>query len=807
MKKLKVSPDLITQWLTLKNWKLLPFQQEAWDQDAQGKSGLISVPTGAGKTYAAYLPALLRLHRQAGKGIHILYITPLRALAKDLEYALKKPLEELGLPYRVEKRTGDTTATAKSKQKKSPPEILLTTPESLSLLLTDPEAASKFSRLQTIIIDEWHELLSSKRGVLLELCLSKLKSIQPKVQIWGLTATIGNLQEAAQICVGCDRLPVIVTAKMPREVILDAILPESFNQLPWSGYLGLRLLPEVLKQLDPLHPTLIFTNTRAQAEKWFQAILEKKPDWAHLMALHHSSIDKKSRELIEEGLKVGRLSFVICTSSLDLGIDLPHVEKVIQIGSPKSIARLIQRAGRSSHQPLTPCHIAIVPTHALELLELKSYRLALSEGLIEERQPFKNCYDVLIQYLTTCAIGGGFEAASLFAEIKTTVSYAELSRAEFDRCLQFLVSGGEALQAYPEYKKLILKDQLYCVEDPLVIRRHKMNSGTISSDPTVTVKLMKGKTLGLVEESFLTQLKTGDTFLFAGRRLKLVQYRDLTAYVRLTEGTNTQTPSWKGNRLPFSAPLGHVLRRALTTKDIKGTEEALLKELLHLQHMTSHLPQENELLIEVLKSREGWHLFIYPFEGKTIHEGLALLVAHRLSKMRRATLTLSCNDYGFEILSNQPFDLTFIKAALFSADQAQQEMQGLTNLQEASKGCFRDIARIAGLCFPGFPGKHKSHRQVHISTSLLFEVFQKYDPTNLLLEQAKREVWEKQVGNKRFESVLARLYSAKLVIRSLEKMSPLALPLFIERVSERLSTESLLERIQNIQASWQVEEK
>jgi ATP-dependent Lhr-like helicase len=792
----------IHHWFASKRWKILPFQKEAWDRYEEGKSGLISVPTGAGKTYAAYLPALARLHKKPGKGIQILYVTPLKALAKDLEYALKKPVDDLGLPYRVEKRTGDISASHKNKQKKNPPEILLITPESLALLLTEKDAATKFGELQTIIVDEWHELLSSKRGTLLELCLARLKKWSLEVQIWGLTATIGNLKQAAQVCVGSDRTPCIITAKMTREVIIESILPDSIEKLPWAGYLGMPMLPYVLKQLSPDCPTLIFTNTRSQAERWYQAILEGRPEWENLIALHHSAIDKKSRERIEEEIKEGVLRFVVCTSTLDLGIDLPVVEKVIQIGSPKSVSRLIQRAGRSSHKPLTPCRIAIVPTHALEVIEIKGYRMALSQHIVEERIPLKKCYDVLLQHLTTCAIGGGFDKYEFFKEVKTCVAFEDLTFFEFENCLQFLISGGKSLDAYPEYKKLILQDGLYVVTDAMIIRRHKMNIGTISSDPYVAVQFAKGKTIGIVEESFLTQLKAGDSFLFAGKNLQLVQYRDLIAYVRLTKNSSKQTAVWRGSRLPFSAPLGEIIRKVFAKEKEEGIENQFLQGILHLQSSISHLPKENELLIEKMKSKEGWHLFVYPFEGKTIHEGLAKLMAHRLTKANPSTLTVSCNDYGFELVSSKPFDEKLLQKIFSFSEENQEEIQDLMNMHEASKGSFRDIARIAGLIFSGFPRKHKSSRQIQMSTALLFEVLQKYDPDNLLIEQAKREVLERQFEKGRLIGICKRLSSCRLVIKTLQKFTPFSLPLFIERVNGHLSSESLLERVKNIQKSW-----
>ena len=526
------STNIFLNWLQKKNWTLLPFQKEAWEQIHAGNSGLISVPTGAGKTYAAYLPALDKLHANPKQGLQILYITPLKALAKDLEEALLKPIIELDLPYRVEKRTGDTPSSQKARQKKSLPHILLTTPESLSLLLSHKEAEKQFNNLQMIIVDEWHELLGSKRGVLLELCLARLKQWKAGVQMWALTATIGNPVVAAQTYLGIDRIPTIITAQMDREVIIESILPENLEKLPWLGYLGIRMLPYVLEKLDPNLPTLLFTNTRSQAERWFQGIIEAKPEWKKITALHHSSIKKKDRTTIEENIKSGVLKFVVCTSALDLGIDFPLVKKVIQIGSPKSVARLIQRAGRSSHRPLTPCHIALVPTHALQLIEMKAYKMAIKQHIIESRIPLSKCFDVLLQHIVTCAISGGMKKKAFYEEIKTTSCFADLTYEEYEQCIHFLTTGGNAFTAYSEYKKLVMRGEFLTVEDPQIIKRHRMNIGTITSDSYALIKLMKGKSLGIIEESFLSQLNPGDNFLFGGKRLKLVQYRDLTAYVR-----------------------------------------------------------------------------------------------------------------------------------------------------------------------------------------------------------------------------------------------------------------------------------
>jgi len=794
----------LNEWFQQQGWMPLPFQLEAWNAIFAQASGLISVPTGAGKTYAAFLPALAEMHfSQPRSGLQILYITPLKALARDLEKAIQKPITDLKLPYRVERRTGDTSSYRKQKLVKSSPEILLTTPESLSIMLSDPKAQDLFKNLRTVIIDEWHELLASKRGVLLELCVARLKNQNAHLQIWGLTATIANLMEAAQVCVGSDRSPVIIQKHVAREIDLEIIAPAAIDQLAWSGQLGLKMLPFVLERLSPLNSTLIFTNTRNQAERWAQAIIQAKPEWKDILALHHSSIDKNEREKIEEGMKEGMIRMVVCTSSLDLGIDFSPVDRVIQIGSPKSIARLMQRAGRASHQPFMPCKIALVPTHALEIAELKAFRLALKEHIIEKRIPLKKCFDVLMQHMISCAIGEGFTKEALFAEIKTTAAFSDLTLEEFEACLLFLVSGGKALQAYPDYKKLLLEEGRYVVKDRQIILRHRMNIGTIASDPHVPVKLTNGKNLGVVEENFLAQLSPGDHFLFGGRILKLIQFRDLVAYVRIGKKAPKIAAVWQGSRLPYSMPLGALLRQVLDQKiDENHPEGKLLNEIVNIQQKFSLLPHRDELLIEITKTREGWHLFLFPFEGKAIHQGLASLLAFRLSQFHSDTFTLSCNDYGLEIITSKPIDPTLLNPHLFNPAHLDTDITHILNTYELGKGFFRNIARIAGLIFQGYPGQQKTHRQLQVSSTLIYEVFSQYDPENLLLLQARHEVIENYLEFNRLQEVLKRLTQAKIVIKHTTRLTPFSLPLFIERVSGKLSTETLAERIEKIKSSW-----
>lgn len=795
----------ITSWFSAKGWKPLPFQLEAWQKIFAGSDGIISVPTGAGKTYAAYMAALAKLHFCKKSGLQILYITPLRALAQDLSHALEQPIVEMALPYRVEKRTGDTKASERIKQIKNPPEILLTTPESLAIMLCNSEANVRFGTVSMIIVDELHELMGSKRGSLLELNLARLKKITPKVQLWGITATIGNVEEAAKVCGGTDRAPELIVAKIPREVELETLLPNDVNSLPWAGKLGMRMLPYLVNKIDINSSTLIFTNTRSQAERWYQAIVELRPEWKSIIGLHHSSIDRKERECIEERLKKGELKCVVSTSSLDLGVDFSPVEQVFQIGSPKSVARLLQRAGRSSHRPMTACRLCIVPTHALEIAELKAYRLALKRQFIEKRHPLIRPYDVLIQHIMSSAVAGGFSKESLFDEIVTAYSYKNLSRDEFERCIVFLTTGGRALGAYPEYQKLVEDNNVYKIVDKKLITFHKLNIGTITSDISIPVKLGKGKVLGSVEESFLSNIKPGDHFLFGGRVLELIQLRDLTAYVRLSKKEPKHVAVWQGGRLPYSASLGQFIRESLDTNDKTYPESLFLEEILAIQRKLSHVPHRDEFLIERVKSREGWHLFFYPFEGKSTNEALGYIISSRLAKLNSVTFTISCNDYGVELLSRDAVDIFAITNALFTSEDTaslEKEIESLMNINELSRSAFREIARIAGLIFQGYPGKHKTHRQIQVSSSLLFEVFSKYDSENVLLKQAKNEIMHSKFDIDQLQRILDRLTRSRIVLRDMKRFTPFALPLFIERVSGQLTTETLSERVEKIKQSW-----
>lgn len=804
------------QWFAGRGWTPFEFQTQAWDTYSAGRSGLIHVPTGAGKTYAAYGGPLAELIDQCradggsgapGRGLRVLYITPLRAVSRDIEAALRLPAADMGLGIRVESRTGDTSSSLRAKQKERLPEVLITTPESLSLMLTWPTAREALSGVRCTIVDEWHELLSSKRGTQVELALARLRTWAPAMRTWALSATIENLHEAARAAVGTTSDPVVVSSTMARPVVIESLLPRRIDTFPWAGHLGLTMLPEVVEYLDPSKSTLIFTNTRSQAERWFHALMCVKPEWAAIAGLHHGSIERDERERIEAGLKDGSVRLVVATSSLDLGVDFAPVERVMQIGSPKGIARLMQRAGRSGHRPGETCRIACVPTHGLELIEAAAVRRAVEEGKIEPRTAADKPLDVLAQHLVTCGLGGGFNADALFNEVKQAWSYRNLTRDEFEWALSLVREGGSTLRAYPNYHRVKEEDGLYRVPDRHIAQLHRLNVGTIVGEATVRICYLSGRSLGSIEENFVSQLREGQKFVFAGKVVEFVRLREMICYVRPARGTTNFTPIWGGTRLPISESLGQAIRQTLE-RAARGTldspELLAAAPIVAAQSRLSHVPAADELLVELCQTREGSHLFMYPFDGRLVHGGIAALLALRFTRRVKATFSTAVNDYGLELLSADGFDFEPLLAPeVFETSNLLDDALESINLGELAKRQFREIARVSGLVFQNYPGNHKGARQMQASSSLIYDVFREFDPGNLLLEQARREVLEKQFEQTRLGRTLLRLRSSRLRIVRVNRPTPLGFPLIVERTGARLSSQTILERIEQMKALWE----
>jgi ATP-dependent Lhr-like helicase len=757
-----------------------------------------------------------------GAGLRLLYLTPLRALSRDLALAIREPIEAMGWPLTLGIRNGDTASGERSRQLRQPPQILITTPESLSVLLANRAAPQLFAGLEAVVLDEWHELMGSKRGSQTELALSWLRGQRPGLRTWAISATIGNLKEAARaaVGVGAGEDPLLVRARLRRHTEIRSLLPESIDGFPWGGHLGLRMYEELVAALDPAISTLIFTNTRNQSERWHQCLRYACPEMEGALALHHGSIDRAEREAIEAGVKSGAVRWVVCTSSLDLGVDFQPVERVVQIGSAKNLARLLQRAGRSAHAPGGTAQVLFMPTNALELLEVSAMRRGLGEGLVEHRRPPQAPLDVLLQHLVSLACGPGFEPEATFAAVRRTWSYRQLERGRWDWCLRFLEDGGDCLGAYPRYRKLEREpaepagngEQRFVVREKTVARLHRLNIGTISADRAVTVRFVRGAVLGHVEEVFIGRLKPGDVFFFAGRQLEFVRLREMTAMVKATTRRSAMVPAWGGGQMALSDLLSAHLRqevdrcaRALDGESglaLDTAELQALRPLLERQVLLSALPRQHQFLVEVCHTREGSHLYAFPFEGRFVHEGLGFLWSWRLARHHPGTFTVSVNDYGFELLAarDYPFEelLELHGPALLDPEGLLEDLERAVNLSELCRRRFRSIAQVSGLVVNGYPGQARSGGQLQISAALLFDVFERHEPGNLLLAQARSEVLEEQLDLGRLLGTLQRLQGSEWLQRRLPRPGPLAFPLLAERLNNRMSNESLLERLEKL---------
>lgn len=803
---------------------MFDFQRNAWDAWHAGQSGLVHSPTGSGKTLAAWLgplqDAVARQHTAAFSGepdsappdgLEVLWITPLRALASDTQHNLQAAADAHAVDgvdaLQVDLRTGDTSSSRRQKQRRSPPFALVTTPESLSVMLSHVDARIGFERVHTVIVDEWHELMGSKRGVLLQLALARVRALPRSgnraLRIWGLSATLANLGQAMSVLIGPDQPGQLIQGLVPRAVEIETLLPTSTRGFPWAGHYGQKNAAPVVAALNRADTSLIFTNTRAQAEIWHQSLLDLQPKLEGEVALHHGSIDRDEREAIEERLRRGTIKAVVCTSSLDLGVDFSPVEQVLQIGSPKGVARLLQRAGRSGHSPGATSRVLCVPTNALELVEITAARRAIEEGQIEARHPPTRALDVLCQHLVTIALGEGFDEEEMRAEVSLTHCFHQLSDDEWSWCMDFITRGGQALQGYPQYHKVIKVAGLWRVMNEQVARRHRTHIGTITSDVQIAVAFAGGKRLGHTPESFIARLKPGDTFQFAGRHLEFVRMREMTAVVKVARRRSTAVPRWSGSQMPLSSQLADAVLEAFANWR-SGREGAVemyaIADYLALQSQQSLLPGPDDFLIEYTRTHEGYSLFFYPFAGRLAHEGLSMLVAHRLSTEREITFTLQVNDYGFELMSEQaiPFDENTLRPA-FDEEHLARDILASMNASELAQRRFRDIARIAGLIFEGLPGKQKSARQVQTSAGLIYQVLVDYDSENLLLDQAKREVMEAQLEYNRIETALERLTRQTWHLIKTDKLTPLSFPLWAESIrTQTVSTEDPQQRIERM---------
>lgn len=806
MKKIDPAIHTALHWFNKMGWTPFQFQLDTWRTYLNGQNGLVNAPTGSGKTYSLAVPILLEGLENKDKKIQAIWIAPIRALSKEIQQATARAAEGLGSHWNVSIRSGDTSSVEKSRQREKPPQFLITTPESLHLLLSQKAYADYFSDLKSIVVDEWHELMGSKRGVQMELALSRLKTIAPGLKIWGISATIGNMEQSLHVLLGSDyekKTHNVIKADIQKKVEIISVFPDELERLPWTGHLGIHLLKKAVEIVHKSKTTLIFTNTRSFAEIWYQKMLDAAPELSGQIAMHHGSISHEIRHWVEEQLHEGKLKAVVCTSSLDLGVDFRPVETIIQVGSPKGVARFLQRAGRSGHQPGAVSRIYFLPTHSLELIEAAAVREAMRRNVLENREPYIRSFDVLVQYLVTLAVSDGFKQDEIFLEVKGTFCFQSITEEEWHWALRFITTGGASLTAYDEYRKVQLEEGIYKVESRRVAQRHRLSIGTIVGDTSMMVKYVTGKYLGSIEEGFISRLSPGDVFWFAGRTLELVRVKDMEVQVRKSKRKSGRVPSWQGGRMPLSSQMSEMIRMKIneSAEGLETDEEMIfLRPLLKLQAERSHLPRKNEFLIEYFETDEGHHVVMYPFEGRLVHEGLASLVAYRISRIKPITFSIAMNDYGFELLSDQEIPIyEAIGTDLLGIDDLLKDIQASINSIEMARRKFRDIAAIAGLVFKGFPGQRIRDKHIQSSSQLFFNVFHEYDSTNLLLQQAYEEVMDFQLEEARMRRSLDRIGKQKIIIKEPAVPTPFAFPIIVDRLSrDKLTSEKLEDRVKKM---------
>ncbi|UII81863.1 ligase-associated DNA damage response DEXH box helicase [Flagellimonas sp. CMM7] len=802
-------------WFQEQNWKPFPFQKETWNAFLQGKHGLLNAPTGSGKTYALWFPIVLNYIKhnpnyknKHKKGLKAIWITPLRALSQEIKQSAERITQDLQTQMTVGIRTGDTSTKERARQKTAMPDLLITTPESLQLLLSSKGYDKVFKDCSAIIVDEWHELLGTKKGVQMELGLSRLKTICKNLRIWGISATIGNLDQAREVLLGPTSLAhensVLIKAKLNKKITVQSIIPKQMETFPWRGHLGLHLLEEVVPIINNSKTTLLFTNTRSQCEIWFQKILEKHPEYAGEIAMHHGSINKETRIWVEQAIRNESLKAVVCTSSLDLGVDFAPVETVVQIGGPKGVARFLQRAGRSGHRPGKESVIHFLPTHAIELIEASAMQQAVKKEAVEDRVPYLNSFDVLIQYLTTLAVSDGFYPDEIYPEIKQTFCYQAISEEQWQWLLNFLVMGSQSLKTYDEYKKVMVEeDGKFKVNNRGIAMRHRFQIGTIVGDASISVRYQKGGYIGTIEESFISKLAAGDVFTFAGRNLEFIRIKGMSAHVRNSSKRTNKVPSWMGGRLSFSAQMSELLRQELYTAELESKKQS--KEIKSLapmfakQREESVVPKPNQFLIETFKTNDGYHHIFYPFEGRAIHEGMSSLLAYRISLLSPITCSLAFNDYGFELLSDKEINIQeVLDNDLFTPEYMLSDLQKSLNSNEMAKRKFRDVAVISGMVFTGYPDKGIKMKHLQSSSQLLFDVFKDFEPDNLLFQQAFTETFEHQLEEGRLRLALERIEQQEIVWKKCSNPTPFSFPIITDRLREKLSNEKLADRIKRM---------
>lgn len=767
-------PQPFVDWFDGRGWRPRPHQLDMLELAERGRNALLIAPTGGGKTLAGFLPSLVDLANGPHAGLHTLYISPLKALTYDISRNLEMPVREIGLDLTLETRTGDTPQSKRARQRHTPPNILLTTPEQLALMLASRDTLKIFGQLHTIVVDELHAIADSKRGDLLALGLARLATIAPQHRRVGLSATIADPDRLSRfIGLTGSEAEIVRGAPGPKPSV-DILRAE--GRIPWSGHSARHAIPELYDLIRQSKTVLVFVNTRSQAEIIFQELWRVNDDVLPI-ALHHGSLDVEQRRKVETAMARGALRAVVCTSTLDLGIDWGDVDMVVQIGAPKGAARTLQRIGRANHRLDEPSRAMFAPANRFEEMECLAALEALELGEVDGPVRQQGGLDVLAQHILGIACGAPFDADEVYLEITRTEPYGDLDRETFDRVVDFVATGGYALKRYERYNRLRQTgDGRWRVANPRIAQQYRLNVGTIVEAPMLKVRLRGGRQLGEVEEYFIEQLSPGDTFVFAGEVLRFQSVQETTAYVTRAPGEEASVPSYMGGKFPLSTFLAAKVRRILAEPQKHPGLSHQTQEWLRLQKWRSILPSPDQLLVETFPRGSKYYTVAYPFEGRLAHQTLGMLLTRRMERAGLRPLGFVANDYAISVWSlRPPKDIDM----LFHKDMLGDDLEDWLDQSILMKRTFRNVATIAGLIERRFPGKEKSGRQMTISSDLIYDVLRDHEPDHVLLRATWADAATGLLDIRRLSDMLVRI-KGKITVQRLDRISPLAVPVMLE---------------------------
>ncbi len=793
-------PDYVTRWFTAKGWQLRPYQQQMIEAFAARRSTLLVAPTGGGKTLSGFLPSLIDIHETGATGLHTLYISPLKALTNDIERNLHAPIQGMGLDVTVESRTGDTPSAKRRRQRERPPHILLTTPESLMLMLSYADARSLFANVRSVVVDEVHSFAHTKRGDFTALALARLATFAPDHLRFGLSATAARPELLAEWLLAAGRPAAILKAGL--NVKPNIRIMKVKNRMPYGGFMAQYAVPDIYEAIKGARTCIVFVNTRAQAEMLMQMLWEVNEDSLPI-TVYHGSLQREQRRKTEAMMAAGKLRAVVATAALELGIDWGDVDLVIQVGAPKGVSRLLQRIGRSNHRMDEPSQALLVPANRFEALECYAALDAIAKDRLDGDEPFSGSQDVIIQYIVNCACGGAIDPGDIYAEVTRTLPYRALPRDQFDKLFRFAVDGGNVLANYDRYRRLIpAKDGGFTVASNAVRRRHRMNIGVIVEAARLKVmKLNKtgktGRILGEVEESFAQGLTAGDTFMFAGELLAFVRIRDLIVEARPVTGGQPKIPAYAGGQMPLSTFLADGVRHVLSTPSAWRKLPAEVREWLKLQQEFSLIPPEDALLIEHFPKRRLYYTVFYTFEGRRANQTLGLLVTRRMERQGLKPVSFTLTDYGLSIAHLEEVGEDAAKA-LLSPDILGDDLEEWIMDAAMLRRSFRHVATVAGLAEQQHVGARATMRQLTVSTNLIYDVLRRHEPDHVLLTVARRDAERELLDLKRLSDMLLR-FSDNLLFHALDRASPFAIPVITDVRTEQVhgaGVEALLAQAQ-----------